>query len=277
MRSLAALLAFLCAGCSPLTLLNVAVPSSTYRLEEGVAYGGLPRQRLDVYVPARAAPGERRPVLFFLYGGAWQGGERAEYRFIGETFAARGFIVVIPDYRVYPQVRFPAFVRDAAAAFAWTHREAARLGGDPGHIVVAGHSAGAHIGALLACDDRFLREVGLSRDAVHRFVGLAGPYDFTPDDPAISAALSGEGDAALAMPTRYVRGGEPPALLMIGDEDKRVARYNQDRFAAALRAHGDEVDARVLPGLGHPGILVRLSAPLRDERLVATIADFAAR
>jgi len=277
MRLVTALLAFLCAGCSPLTLLNVAVPSGGYALEQGVAYGNLPRQRLDVYRPASAAPGERRPVLFFLYGGAWQGGERAEYRFIGETFAARGFIVVIPDYRVYPQVRFPAFVQDAAAAFAWTHREASRLGGDPARIVVAGHSAGAHIGALLACDDRFLRAEGLPREAVHRFVGLAGPYDFTPDEPAISAALSGEGDAALAMPARYVRGGEPPALLLIGEDDKRVARYNQERFAAALKAHGDDVDARVLPGLGHPGILVRLSAPLLDPRLVATIAEFAAR
>ena len=276
MHRFAALLAFLCAGCSPLTLLNVAVPTGSYEAEKDVAYGALPRQRLDVYVPSKPATGPR-PILFFLYGGAWQGGERAQYRFVGETFAARGFIVVIPDYRVYPEVRYPEFVRDAAAAFAWTSREAARLGGDPNHIVVAGHSAGAHIGAMLMCNDRFLREVGVPREAVHRFVGLAGPYDFTPDEPDITAALSGEGDASLAMPTRYVRGGEAPALLLIGDSDQRVARYNQERFAAALRAHGDVVEARVLPGLGHPGILVGLSAPLRNEALVSTIADFAAR
>ena len=277
MRLLAALLGFLAAACSPLTLLNVAVPSSGYSLEAGIAYGPLDRQRLDVYRPdAKAFPGPR-PVIFFLYGGAWQDGERGQYKFVGEAFTERGFIVVVPDYRVYPQVRYPAFVRDAALAFAWTHREATRLGGDSRHIVVVGHSAGAHIGAMLAFNERFLREAGLPREAVHAFVGLAGPYDFKPDEPAIAAALSGEGDAALAMPTRYVHGGEPPALLLIGDEDRRVARANQERMAAALRAHGDSVDARVLPGYGHPGILARVAAPIRDAKLVDAIAGFAAR
>ena len=272
-----ALAAFLVAACSPLVLLNAAVPSRGYSRESGIPYGTLDRQRLDVYRPDPAAFPGPRPVIFFLYGGAWQGGERGQYKFVGEAFTARGFVVVIPDYRVYPEVRYPAFVRDAAAAFAWTHREAARLGGDPSHIVVAGHSAGAHIGALLAFDERFLREAGLPRGAVHAFIGLAGPYDFTPDEPAIEAALSGEGDAAAAMPTRYVHGGEPPALLLIGDEDKRVARYNQERMAAALRAKGDSVEARVLPGYGHPGILARVAAPIRDPALVDAIVDFATR
>jgi acetyl esterase/lipase len=277
MRFLVAFLGFLAAACSPLTLLNAAVPSSGFSLQEGISYGPLARQKLDVYRPDPAAFAGPRPVLFFLYGGAWQGGERGQYTFVGQAFASRGFVVVIPDYRVYPEVRYPAFVRDAAAAFAWTHEEIGALGGDPAHIVVAGHSAGAHIGALLAFDERFLREVGLPRSAVHGFIGLAGPYDFEPDEPDIEAALTGEGPAALAMPTRYVHGGEPPALLLIGDEDRRVARYNQERMAAALRAHGDTVEARVLPGYGHPGILARVAAPIRDVKLVDAIAGFAAR
>jgi acetyl esterase/lipase len=168
-------------------------------------------------------------------------------------------------------------MRDAARAFAWTHREAQRLGGDPGHLVLAGHSAGAHIAAMLAYNDRFLREAGLPRSAVHSFVGLAGPYDFRPGEPAITATLSGEGDPDQAMPARFVRGGEAPSLLLIGDEDKRVNPMNQVKLAAALRAHGSPVDARVLPGYGHPGILARLAAPIRDERLLQAIVEFASR
>ena len=216
-------------------------------------------------------------MIFFLYGGGWQSGERGDYKFVGEAFTSRGFVVVVPDYRVYPEVRYPAFVQDAAKAFAWTHREIARHGGDPGHIVVAGHSAGAHIGAMLAFNERFLREVGLPRSAVHSFIGLAGPYDFEPDEPAIIAALSGEGDSALAMPTRYVQGGEAPALLLSGDEDKRVSTRNQARLEAALKAHGSPVDARLLHGFGHPGILGRIAKPIRDEALLGAMADFAAR
>lgn len=277
MRLLSALLAVLAAGCSPLVILNAAVPDRGYTLQPAIAYGELPRQLLDVYRPEAAAFPGPRPVVFFLYGGGWQSGERTQYKFVGQALASRGFLVVIPDYREYPEVRYPEFVRDAARAFAWTHREAARLGGDPAHIVVMGHSAGAHIGAMLAYNERFLREAGLPRSAVHGFIGLAGPYDFKPEEPALIDLFSGEGDSAQAMPTRFVHGGEPPSLLMIGDEDKRVGRYNQERMEAKLRAAGSAVDARVLEGFGHPGILGRIAAPIRDPRLLEAIVEFASR
>src|ERR1043166_3822029 len=131
MRLLAALFGFLAAACSPLAVLNAAVPSRGYSVDVGIAYGTLARQRLDVYTPDAAAFPGPRPVVFFLYGGGWQSGERGHYKFVGEAFTSRGFVVVVPDYRVYPEVRYPAFVQDAAKAFAWTHREIARRGGDP--------------------------------------------------------------------------------------------------------------------------------------------------
>ena len=216
-------------------------------------------------------------MIVFFYGGAWQGGERGHYRFVGQALASRGFVVVVPDYRVYPEVRYPEFVRDAARAVAWTHREIAALGGDPRRLVLAGHSPGAHIAAMVAYNERFLREAGLRRSVVHAFIGLAGPYDFTPDEPAVAAALSGEGDSAQAMPARFVHGGEAPSLLLTGDADRRVSPENQRRLEARLHAAGSPVEARLLPGVGHPGILLGLSAPLRDERLLETIAAFAAR
>jgi acetyl esterase/lipase len=276
-RLACALVALLLTACSPLALVNVFVPSGGYRVAGGLAFGTHPRQKLDVYTPAAAAHPGPLPVIVFFYGGAWQGGERAEHRFVGEALASRGFVVVIPDYRMYPEVRYPAFVEDAAAAFAWTHREIGRHGGDPQRIVVMGHSAGAHIAAMLAYNERFLAAHGLRRADVRALVGLAGPYDFVPTEPAIAALLAGEGDVDAAMPARYVRGGEPPSLLVTGGRDARVSPGNQERLAGRLREAGSPVVERVYPSMNHAGVLVHLAAPLRDERLLEEISQFAHR
>jgi acetyl esterase/lipase len=230
-----------------------------------------------VYVPdAKAFPGPR-PVIVFFYGGAWQRGERGDHKFVGQTFASKGFVVVVPDYRVYPEVKYPEFVRDAAAAFAWTRREIPRYAGNSAHLVLMGHSAGAHIAAMLTYNERFLKEVGLAPSAVHALVGLAGPYDFEPSEPEITALMSGEGETARAMPARYVGPGAPPALLLQGDADTRVEPANLERLVARLKAAGDSYEARFLPGLSHATILVGLSKPLRNAPLVDEIAAFAAR
>lgn len=272
-----ALAALIAAGCSPLALLNAAVPRGTYDRVEGIPYGDGPRRQLDVYVPdAKAFPGTR-PVIVFFYGGAWEAGERGQHRFVGEAFASRGFVVVVPDYRLYPEVRYPEYVRDAAGAMAWTKREIAKHRGDPARITLMGHSAGAHIAAMLAYNPRFLAAVGLSRGDVHGFVGLAGPYDFVPTEPKIVDNLGAEGGAARAMPATFVQGGEPPSLLVTGDEDKRVEPGNTQRLAAALRRVGSPVEVMVVPGYGHPSTLVRLAAPLRSDAYLDKLAAFAAR
>ena len=85
------------------------------------------------------------------------------YRFVGTALAARGFVVAIPDYRVYPEVRFPGFLEDGARAMRWVRDNIAEYGGDPARIVVAGHSAGAHIAAMLAIDQPWLRAEGMDQ------------------------------------------------------------------------------------------------------------------
>lgn len=274
----AVLLLALVAACSPLRALNVLVPSGGYQVAAGLDYGSLPRQKLDIYIPgAQIHPGTL-PVIVFFYGGSWQTGERQEYKFIGEALASKGFVVVIPDYRVYPAVRYPAFVEDAAAAFAWTHREVARYRGDPRRMLVMGHSAGAHIAAMVAYNERFLGAHGLGRGDVRGLVGLAGPYDFVPTEPAIKAALSVDGGSAdAAMPARYVHGGEPPSLLITGGRDTRVEPGNEERLARRLRESGSELVERVYPSMNHAGILARLASPLRNDELLDDIAAFAHR
>lgn len=277
MRIVFAALGALLVGCTPTALVNALVPASGYTREAAVAYGPHPRQALDVYVPDPARFPGARPVVVFFYGGTWQSGERGDYRFVGEALASRGLVAVVPDYRLYPEVRYPVFMEDAAKAFAWTRRHIGSRGGDATHVVAMGHSAGAHIAAMLACNERFLQGEGLGRADVRALVGLAGPYDFTPTDPPVVALLSGEGSPSAAMPAAWVRGGEPPALLVTGDEDRTVSPGNQERFAQRLRAAGSTVEAVRIPGLSHVMAIGRLAAPVRDEALLARIADFASR
>ncbi|KTC43100.1 esterase [Pseudomonas putida] len=175
--ALAALLGLL-GGCSGLRSLDVVTPSSGYQLTQGVAYGLDPRQKLDVYRPTRPLPAT--PVVVFFYGGTWSSGERGDYRFVAQALAARGILVVVADYRLYPQVRYPSFIEDGADAVAWTYRNIDRYGGDVRRLFVMGHSSGGYNAAMLALDPQWLRKAGVPSNALRGWIGLAGPYDFLP-------------------------------------------------------------------------------------------------
>jgi acetyl esterase/lipase len=268
------LAAMILAACSPVAVLNAFVPEGNLERTPAIAYGDSPRQRLDVYVP-RGKVAAPAPVVVFFYGGRWQEGERGSYLFVAEALAAQGFVVVVPDYRVYPAVQYPGFIEDGARAVAWTRREIARFGGDPARIFLMGHSAGAHIAAMLAYDEEFLVREGLRRSDVRGFVGLAGPYDFLPlTDADLFGVFSAAPTLEATQPIRYVRGGEPPSLLITGDADTTVKPGNTVRLAARLREKGSTVVERHYQGLDHYSLVARLAAPLRNDALVATIAAF---
>ena len=280
MRLLAPLLLLLAAGlalagCSPVTILNAFVPEGRLERTSGIAYGDLPRQRLDVYVP-RAKPAQSpAPVVVFFYGGRWQQGERASYLFVAEALTAQGFVVVVPDYRVYPAVQYPGFLDDGVRAVAWTKREIARFGGDPARVFLMGHSAGAHIAAMLAYDEEFLAREGLRRADVRGVIGLAGPYDFLPlTDADLVGVFSAAPSLEATQPIRYVHGGEPPSLLITGDADTTVKPGNTVRLAARLREAGSAVVEHHYAHLNHYTLLARLAAPLRMDDLTQEIAAF---
>ena len=250
----------LLAACSPLGLVNSVVPNEGYELTPDIAYGPAPRQRLDVYRPTSASPTAQ--VLVFFYGGAWKSGDRRDYRFVGQTFASRGFTVVIPDYRLYPDVRFPAFVQDAATAVAWTERHLARPGRAAPRIVLAGHSAGAHIAALLALDESYLAAAGTSAESVAAVVGLAGPYAFDPTAyRSIRPIFASAADPARARPVSYARPAAPPMLLLHGSDDTTVRPENSQRLAKRLQALGSQARYLPLEDVGHIEILLALAKP----------------
>lgn len=258
---LAPLLAAATAACSPARLLNAVAPRDDVEIAADLPYAGGERHRIDVYAPRRA---RAAPVVVFFYGGSWETGDRATYRFVGAALADAGVVCMIPDYRVWPEVGFPGFMEDGARAVAWARAHAAEHGGDPGRLFLMGHSAGAHIATLLALDPAFLRAVEMApgRD-LHGVVGLAGPYDFLPlRDPTLQAIFGAERDWPISQPINHVTPGAPPMLLATGDSDSVVLPRNTERLAARLRQAGNPVETIVYPGIGHSEIIAAFSGAL---------------
>ncbi len=256
------------AACTPLDALNtldlLTSGGGARKLADGLAYDTHPRQKLDLYAPARS--GGASPVLVFFYGGAWSSGRRQDYRFAAEALATRGFIVAVPDYRLVPEVRFPTFVQDGAAAVRWVHDRAETYGGDPKRLALAGHSAGAYIAAMLALDPQWLETAGLPPAAVRAWAGLAGPYDFYPFDvPASVQAFAAYRDPKATQPINFVRADAPATFLGAGDKDQTVQPRNSIALANALGRAGDTVQLRLYPGLDHVDILIALSKPFRAK------------
>ena len=252
---------------SPLTLLSRLVAEDGASVRRGISYGPNERHQLDVYEPVgRArADGRAKPVVLFLYGGAWTMGDRGLYAFIGSALASRGYTTVIADYRLHPEVSFPEFVDDAARAYGWTAAKVARNGSQP--IVVMGHSAGAHIGALLTLDPSYRARFAPASPAPAGFIGLAGPYAFDPTTwPTTSAIFA----TAVAHPDRArvtsvasrFPGKPPPTLLMHGTSDTVVTPSASTALRSALESRGGTVWHREYD-IGHLGVILAFATPMR--------------
>lgn len=263
----------LLSGCSGTDALNLLVPRTGYTAHKDIAYGANPRQKLDIYVPDKQAEGS--PVMMFFYGGRWQSGNKKDYRFVGQAFASKGFIAVIADYRLYPEVYFPAFMQDAAKAFKWTHDHIDDYGGNSDNIFVSGHSAGGYIAVMLTLNDSYLKEAGAWQQWIRGAIGIAGPYDFLPfTDPKVKALFSKTADRD-TQPINFVTPGLPPLLLAAGDADTEVLPKNTAHLAAKLRENDDTVVERNYPGVGHVGIALSLANGFRGkDPLLDDIAAF---
>ena len=230
-------------------------------------YGNGPRQSLDIWVPEAAKQGDRLPVVIFFYGGGWSSGERESYGFVGRALAQKGFVVVIPDYRLAPKAHWPDFLQDSAAAVAWTHRHIGGLAGDPDRIALIGHSAGAYNAMMLALDPQWLRGANSDPSIIRGVAGLAGPYDFLPMEKGGMAdkAMGKIRPLEQTQPISFARGDAPPLWLATGDEDETVRPRNSQNLAAAIERVGGSAALRLYPGMGHTGIVMALSAPFRSR------------
>ena len=264
------------AGCDQMKFLAANLPAAlgAYTRRVDVPYGDDPQQRLDVYVPDRA-PGVRCPLVVFWHGGRWSYGDKEQYRFVGDALAGLGYVAVLPNYRHYPRVRMPGFMQDSARAAAWA-AQFAREQHDPQRFFLMGHSAGAHLAALLALDARYYGEVGATAPAVTGVIGLSGPYDFLPLLEDDLKDMFGPPELyPLSQPINFVRRDAPPMLLIHGDADERVLPKNSRNFAAALKACGAEVTLHMYPQLDHADTIAALSRPARRRApILAEIGSF---
>ena len=260
-------------ACSPLTAANTAFVGSGMTAAADVSYADGARRMLDVYAPEEA---QNAPVVVFFYGGSWRNGQRSQYRFVGDTLARRGIVTVIPDYRLYPDVQFPLFVEDGAKAVAWVRDHIAAYGGDPDRIVLAGHSAGAHIAALLALDDGYLQSENVDRRAIRGMLGMAGPYGFDLLTLASTRPIfeTVGDDRDKAIPTVFVSSAAPPMVLLHGRDDDTVEPANTQDLAGALRDSGVPVDVFMYDGVGHVGLLAGLfPIPGVPSEVTGDVAD----
>ncbi|MBS0429813.1 MAG: alpha/beta hydrolase [Proteobacteria bacterium] len=255
------------AACSPIRLVNGLTPNDGFALDAGRAYGPEARQRLDIYTPKTAAspPPGQRPLVVFFYGGTWSSGERADYKFVGEALASRGAVVVVPDYRLSPQARYPVFVQDSALAVKWALDHAAALGADPARVYVMGHSSGGYNAAMVALDGRWLGALGASPRQLAGWIGLAGPYDFLPiENPQAQVAFNWPDTPADSQPLVHARAGSPPALLLAASKDKLVdPDRNTGQMVQRLRAAGVPVRTERFDDLSHITLVGAIAKPLR--------------
>ncbi|HEY0012725.1 MAG TPA: alpha/beta hydrolase [Allosphingosinicella sp.] len=262
---------------SALSAFNAFVPKDlgARRAARAVPFGEHARQAMDVYVPRRR-PAGALPIIVFFYGGNWAAGMRQGYGFAGRALASRGFVAVLPDYRLVPQFRFPAFLEDGAAAVARARKIAPAYGGDADRVILVGHSAGAYIAAMLALDPQWL---GPDRAAVRGLAGLGGPYDFLPLDTVPTRVAFGKAeDLEATQPVNFASADAPPALLLHGAEDTTVHPRHSRTLAERLAQAGAEAELRLYPRVGHVGLVTALALPFRRRApVLADIAAFAAR
>jgi acetyl esterase/lipase len=270
--ALAALLLCAIAGCTSLDFWAANAPTSfgAFSRLRDRSYGDDPRQRLDVFSPKNA---HERPIVVFFYGGSWTMGQKAHYAFVGAALAERGYVTVIPDYRLYPEVRFPGFEEDGAKAVAWVELHAREFGGDPERIVLMGHSAGAHTAALLALDDDYLDRAGVNPHTIVGLIGLSGPYALVPDTDTLNAIFTHPYTADVWQPVRFASSSSPPTLLLHGMADSVVYVGHTEKLRDALSSHGAHVETHLYPGRGHADTIASftLVARWRTPALEQTI------
>jgi len=273
---LGAVVASLAAACSPLGMLNAVGPRDrgVRRVARDLEYGPDRRQRFDIYAPSAASPTSPMPVLVFFYGGGWDSGSKDLYGWAAQALAAQGFVVAVADYRLVPQVRFPVFIEDAAAATARVAEVAAQYGGDPGRLGVIGHSAGAHLAMMIALDRRYMAAVG-KPDLIKAAAGLAGPYDFLPFDVASSINAFGQApDPEQTQPLHFARADAPPLWLGHGTADVIVHDEDTLLLEARMRELGGRCEAKLYPGLSHEDMIATFSPLFRKKAPV--LADVSA-
>jgi acetyl esterase/lipase len=251
-------LLFILTACSEAKFAIANAPQLTYKGEiiRDVAYGVHERQKLDIYIPQTEEAS--LPVIVFFHGGRWSFGSKDQYKFVGLTLSKMGYIVVLPNHRLYPEVKHPAFIKDGAKAVAWVHENIGEYGGNE-RLYLSGHSSGAHIAAMLNADESYLKAYDLSPDIINAFAGISGPYDFEPEEPDLKDMFGPPSNYSTMQVTSYINGDEPPMLLLYTKPDKAVHIRNLQLLKQKILSEGGMVETRIYQKGDHIDAIAALS------------------
>lgn len=244
-------------GCSGAKLWSLLSISPAETIERDVVFDAPRDLKVDIYY-APETPGKTAETVVFVYGGSWYDGDKSQYGFVADGLVKAGFNVVIPNYRLFPDVAYPEFVDDLAVFMDWYHQSAQGMGLSLQNVHIMAHSAGAFNAALYLTSPEYQKPF-----AFKSFVGLAGPYDyFLPtDDPKYIPVFTRNGDYnnEQSLPAhqapKNLAGVVGRALLMHGAKDTIVTPKNLQNFADYLEEQGVPVSTIRYPDTGHVGII----------------------
>ncbi|MGR9073026.1 MAG: alpha/beta hydrolase [Gammaproteobacteria bacterium] len=258
-------------GCAQpgLFLVNGLAGLDDYQSIENIAYGPEKLNTLNLFKPNDPAA-RPKPVVVFFYGGCWGGCEtltKENYLFVAQALTSSGYVAVLPDYRIHPEAKFPQMMDDAKRSVEWVRHNIENFDGDPDNIFLMGHSAGAHLAAMLTLNESYLEEE--TYRSIKGFIGLAGPYDFLPFKEPYQKIVFGPPESyPESQPVNFVDGTEPPLLLLYGNDDATVKPRNIENLAAVVRRAGGAVETRRYDRIDHTGLLEALTRPLQDHEPV---------
>ena len=214
-------------------------------------------QRLDIYMTKE--PG-LSPVFVFIHGGSWITGSRTQYGMLGRVLSEQGIVTVTVDYRLNPEVTYPAFMKDCDAALSWVIEHIQNYGGDPQRVFLAGHSAGAHIAALMLVHDQFRQAGAFDTQSLAGAVLMSGAYEFGEDigvdDELVRRVMNTPENYLDAQPIRHTRGDVPPILIIQGTEDKVTGKTQASKFAQAMKDKGADIHYATIPKGDHLTVLI---------------------
>jgi acetyl esterase/lipase len=263
---------------NPLWIMNALAFSKHVKRHKDLSYANGPRHKLDLYVPDHVD--NSKPIIVFIYGGAWDSGHKDDYQFAGIEFAKSGYVTAIPNYRLFPDVKFPHFVEDVASACASLDKHLADLHIEqktnkqsPVNVVLIGHSAGAHTVAMLNSQAKYLTEAGANIN-IKACIGMAGPYDLALDDPLVVGKFDGielhdisdqhidvghQHNSHDANPINLANSDMSKMLLMHGRADTTVGLYHLEGFAKRLKELEVEHEVIIYQKVPHRNMVAGIS------------------
>jgi arylformamidase len=227
--------------------------------ELDVRYGGGPNEHLDIFAAAQPDA----PVLVFIHGGYWRALDKRDHSFVAPAFTRGGACVVIPNYALCPAVTIPQITMQLVQALAWTWRNIARHGGDPRRIIVAGHSAGGHLAAMmLACLwPVFGRD--LPADLVKGAISISGLHDLDPmmHTPFLQPSLQLTREQVRQASPALLPAPAQGVLYTVTGGDESEEFHRQNRLIREAWGEDRVPVCEALPGLNHFSVLDSLLEP----------------